>query len=155
MTQMIDKAQIITVDKKSGRVRVRTHNQEPTLTQQQFKDECDINNIIKKYENTGEFTHRTSKVGQYADFSNIQDYQTMVETVQYAQEAFSSLPATVRARFENDPGKLLEFVQDSKNYDEGVKLGIVTPKSQTDLQTQPQTPTPSQTNTPTNPKNQP
>jgi len=114
----------------NGTLRVATVNEEPTMAQQQFKDECDINNIMKKYSTTGQFTHLTSKTGIYADFSQITDYQDMLHTVQYAQDAFASLPADVRLRFSNDPGKLLEFIQDSKNYDEGVKLGLVNPKIQ-------------------------
>jgi len=120
--------QIVSVDKKTGRVRVQSHNILPTKTQQNFKDECDINNIMAQYSKTGQFTHVTSRQGQYADFSNITDYQEMLDTVRYADQAFMTLPAQIRSRFGNDPGQLLAFVQDSKNYDEGVKLGLVQPK---------------------------
>jgi len=120
--------QLVSVDKKTGRVRVQSHNILPTKTQQNFKDECDINNIMAQYSKTGQFTHVTSRQGQYADFSSITDYQEMLDTVRYADQAFMTLPAQVRARFGNDPGKLLAFVQDDANYDEGVKLGLVQPK---------------------------
>lgn len=125
---MKDPNQIISIHKETGRVHVATINKDPSLTQQQFKDECDINNIIKKYETTGEFTHLTRKQGQYADFSNITDYQTMLETVKYADEAFAALPAQMRLRFKNNPGDLLNFLQDKNNYDEAVKLGLIEPK---------------------------
>lgn len=118
-----------TVVRKNGTLRVQSINNEPTLAQQQFKDECDINNIMKKYSTTGEFTHLTSKEGVYADFSQITDYRDMLDTVIYAQDAFNALPAEMRKRFDNDPGKLLEFIQDNKNYDEGVKLGLLNPRS--------------------------
>lgn len=108
-----------------GRVHVESINDLPSMTQQQFKDECDINNIMKKYASTGQFTHLTSKQGAYSDFSMITDYQEMLETVRYAQDAFASLPADVRTRFANDPGNLLGFIQDPSNYDEGVKLGLL------------------------------
>ncbi|AXH78034.1 MAG: internal scaffolding protein [Microviridae sp.] len=126
---MIDPVQKIT-KRADGRVRVQTINEEPSKTQQQFKDECDINNIVKKFSTTGEFTHLTSKEGRYADFSQITDYRDMLDTVLYAQEAFASLPADVRLRFQNNPAELLEFVQNPKNYDEGVKLGLVQPRAQ-------------------------
>jgi len=119
------------VTEKSGRIRVQTVNKEPSLTQQQFKDECDINNIVKRYNQTGEFLHLTSKQGRFADFSDITDYQTMLDTVARAQEAFASLPANVRTKFSNDPGRLLEFIQDKNNYAEGVELGLLTPKPPT------------------------
>lgn len=124
---MRDPNQKITVH-KDGRVSVETVNKEPSMAQQQYKDECDINNIMKKYSTTGEFTHLTSKEGRYADFSQIESYQEMLDTVRYAQDAFASLPAETRSRFRNDPGQLLEFVQNPENYDEGVKLGLVQPK---------------------------
>lgn len=125
---MKDSNQVIKV-LKDGRVSVKTINNDPTKTQQQFKDECDINNIMNKYTSTGQFTHLTSKQGTYGDFSQITDYQEMLHTVKYAQDAFAALPADIRKRFNNDPGQLLEFVQNDKNYDEGVKLGLVQPKN--------------------------
>lgn len=131
---MKDSSQIVS-KRKDGSLSIKTVNLEPTKTQQQFKDECDINNIMKKYSSTGEFTHLTSKQGIYADFSQITDYRDMVETVQYAKDAFASLPADVRARFGNDPAQLLNFVQDDKNYDEGVKLGLVQPKTPQPIKT--------------------
>lgn len=123
--------------RSDGSVRVQTVNSEKSLTQQQFKDECDINNIMKKYEQTGEFLHLTKKQGQYADFSEIQDYQAMYDTVIKAEEAFMTLPAETRLRFQNNPGKLIEFIQDEKNYEEGVKLGILNkrPEKNDDLTT--------------------
>lgn len=112
----------------NGRTRVQTINTKPSKTQQQFAADCDINNIINRYKTTGEFTHLTSKQGAYRDFSSITDYQDMLDTVQYAQNAFNALPADIRLRFQNDPAQLLLFVQDEANYDEGVKLGLVQPR---------------------------
>jgi len=117
--------QVMTINPLTGRLRVRTINNSPSLTQQQFKEECDINNIILKHAKTGEYTHVSKKMGMYGDFTKIQDYQSMVDTVIKAEEAFMSLPATTRARFSNDPGKLLEFLQDDKNKEEGIKLGLL------------------------------
>nr|QJB20028.1 MAG: internal scaffolding protein [Microvirus sp.] len=111
-----------------GRRRVQTINTEPTRTQQQFAEECDINYIMKKYETTGEFSTHFKQGGRYADFSNITDFQDMLHTVQYAQDAFMTLPAEIRSRFRNDPQQILTFLQDPKNYDEGVKLGLLQPR---------------------------
>lgn len=113
------------------RIRVRTINTEPSMTQQQFKEECDINNIMKKYgSDPVAFQALTRKGGVFADVTSITDYQSMLHQVSDAQEAFASLPATLRVRFQNDPGQLLSFLQDPKNYDEGVKLGLLEPKKQ-------------------------
>lgn len=115
----------------SERTRVQTINTEPSMTQQQFKDEADINTIMRKYgADPVAFNSLTRKGGVYADFSKITDYHSMLQEVATAQEAFASLPAQLRSRFENDPGKLLSFLQDEKNHDEGVELGLVQPKPQ-------------------------
>lgn len=111
--------------RKNGSTRVIFQSDEQVRVQQQFKDDCDVNNIMKKYQTTGHFTHATSKQGQYKDFFGITDYHDMLNTVLYAQEAFQTLPAAVRARFANDPGEILEFVQDPKNRDEAIKLGLI------------------------------
>ena len=43
------------------------------------------------------------------------------------QKAFDALPAELRERFENDPGKFVEFCLDPKNKDEAVELGLAVP----------------------------
>ena len=45
-----------------------------------------------------------------------------------AEEQFGALPANVRREFDNDPGKMLEFIQDPDNYERGVELGLFTPR---------------------------
>lgn len=113
----------------NGSRRIATINEEPTETQQQFKEECDINNIMKKYGNDPvAFQALTRPGGKFADFSEIQDYQGMLQTVFEAQSAFNSLPAEMRLRFRNDPSYLLDFIQDPKNYAEGIQMGLLVPK---------------------------
>ena len=41
-----------------------------------------------------------------------------------AEEAFNAMPAEVRDRFQNDPGRFLEFANDASNYDEALKMGL-------------------------------
>lgn len=108
----------------NGTLRVATVNTEPTRTQQQFKDECDVNLIMKKYHQTGEIYHINRKQGVYADLSEVGDFQQMLHTVMEVQHTFDTLPAEVRAKFHNDPAELIEFVKDPKNFEEGLKLGI-------------------------------
>jgi phage internal scaffolding protein len=114
--------------RSNGSLRIKTINEEPTMTQQQFKDDCDVNMILRKHgHDPVAFQALTRPGGIYADFSNITDYREMLDTVMTAQDAFAALPAHLRYRFGNDPSQLLAFVQDKKNYDEGVKLGIINP----------------------------
>lgn len=111
----------------NGSRRVQSINDEPSLTQQHHKDSTDVNLIIAKYKQTGIMPEMRKK-GVYADVSEITDYHQMVEKVMAADAAFMTLPASVRERFSNDPAQLLNFLQDPRNYDEGVKMGLYEPK---------------------------
>lgn len=93
---------------------------------QSFKDECDINNIIKSYSQTGQIRHINAKAAQgtYEDLPEPMDLQEALNTVRDANTAFASLPSQVRDRFQNDPGQFLAFMQDPANQDEMIKLGL-------------------------------
>lgn len=108
-------------------------------TKQSFKKECDINNIMRKYTKTGVISPEILNKRQaiFADVSEIGDFQHCKQTVNDAQDAFMTLPAHVRTRFDNDPGKLLDFCADSNNRDEAIELGIIT---KVEEQTPPQEP---------------
>lgn len=100
----------------------------PSLTQQQFKEECDINNIIARYETTGLLTdplHPGTRIPQFGDFSNVPDYLHAQTIIARTREAFEALPSKIRDRFDNDPALMLEFLQDESNREEAVKLGLV------------------------------
>jgi len=94
---------------------------------QSFKDEVDINTIVKRFGLTGQLPSDV-RVPQYADFVEVTDYHTAMIQVRAAQEAFMEMPANVRARFHHDAGELVAFVSDEKNRDEAIKLGLVVPK---------------------------
>lgn len=97
-----------------------------TMTQQQFEPECNVNNIMKRFKQTGVLP-TVSGEPIFGDFSNVVDYQTALNNVLSAQEAFSKLPANVRKKFENDPGILDEFLKDPKNKEECISLGLLKP----------------------------
>ena len=108
--------------------------EDESLTKQSFKDECDINVIMRHWSNEGIATHLNGRQARYEDFSNVQDYHTSLNLVIKAQEVFDELPASLRARFENDPGQFLDFVGDPANIDEMVDLGLVArPNVKSDL----------------------
>lgn len=107
------------------RERVQIFFDEPSLTQQHFKDECDVNHILGKYSVDAIAQHAELYKGQYGDFSDIPDYQCALNRVLEADEAFMSLPANVRVKFDNDPGKFLEFVDNPANKDEMKSLGLL------------------------------
>lgn len=97
---------------------------EPTRTQQQFKEECDINNIAKNFGMTGRLPENV-RMPSFGDFCDVVDYQTALNAARRAAQSFMEMPAEVRLRFENNPQKFLEFCSDDSNRDEAVKLGLV------------------------------
>lgn len=92
---------------------------------QQFKNECNINNILKKYRETGIPPQVTDAARHYGDFATVTDYQTAVNSVMSAEAAFAALPSNVRKRFDNSPEALIGFVSDANNLDEAIALGLV------------------------------
>lgn len=102
-------------------------NDEPTMTIQSAADDCDINKMIARYQRTGSYHNRVSVPSgrpEFGDFSDVKSYHEAQNIIIAAEESFASLPASVRDRFRNDPGQLLEFLENSSNLDEAVKLGL-------------------------------
>ena len=99
---------------------------ETKLTQQQFKDDCDLNLIMKNYHEKGVVPDLVRSNPSYRDFSTVTDFMDAMNTVVKAQEQFDALPAEVRSRFSNDPALFLAFATDPKNLPEMVKLGFAT-----------------------------
>lgn len=97
---------------------------DPSLAQQQFKDECDINTILERFNVTGQLPVGPLQP-QFGDFSGITDYQTALNAVLDAQESFDALPARVRERFANDPAAFVDFCLDAANRDEMKALGLI------------------------------
>lgn len=95
-----------------------------SMTQQCFKEECDINTVLKRADKTGLITHVNKATAQYGDFSEVNEYQQSLNMVKDAQTAFEALPASIRKKFGNDPGIFFEFATDPKNKDEMIELGL-------------------------------
>lgn len=95
--------------------------------QQQFKDECDINEIVRRFGLTGQMPEDV-RVPVSGDFTDVMDYESAMLAVRKADEAFMELPAEVRARFHNDPQELMVFVEDGRNLPEAEKLGLIAKK---------------------------
>ncbi|AXL14715.1 internal scaffolding protein [Microviridae sp.] len=97
---------------------------ETTQVQQSMAADCDINNIMKKYEKTGVLQHVARYGGSYGDFTVLPDFHTAMNKMIEAQEMFMSLPASIREKFNNDAGAFVEFAVDEKNIDEMRKMGL-------------------------------
>lgn len=97
---------------------------DPSLAQQQYRDEVDINALLAKMKVTGQMPVGV-RLPEYGDFTGVQDYRSALHAVMSAKEEFMRMPAEVRSRFHNSPQEFLEFVSDPANKPEMAKLGLM------------------------------
>lgn len=102
----------------------------PSLTRQEFADECDINSIMARYE--GHVIGGPGNLGpmepRYFDYAAAP--QTLLEFMTFMQEAdaqFMTLPAQVRREFDNDPKLFVDFASDPENLDQMRTWGLAPP----------------------------
>lgn len=97
---------------------------EEGLTQQQFKEDSDINVIVSRFGLTGELPD-DFRPPVSGDFRGITNFHDALNAVRAAEESFMELPGELRKRFSHDPQLLIEFVEDGRNRDEAVRLGLI------------------------------
>lgn len=112
---------------------------DPSLTNQSEKDDADINVIVRRFGITGEMP-KGLRVPTYGDYSQVHDFRSALEAVERAEAEFMSMPADVRAQFDNDPGVFLDFASDPSNLDALGELGLAIPIEPPPQPTPPTTP---------------
>lgn len=96
------------------------------MTRQSFAKDADINTIMARYPNGGvplDFMNLGTPI--FGDFSDLTDFGTVVNRVNQARENFMLLPSALRARFDNDVEKLLNFISTPENVREAVDLKLL------------------------------
>lgn len=108
----------------------RTFTDGPSLTRQEFADECDINSLMSRYD-----AHVTGGPGglrpqepMYGDFAsmptNLLEYMQFMDM---AQAEFMKLPAVVRREFDNSAHEFVAFASDPGNLDQMREWGLAPP----------------------------
>lgn len=100
---------------------------DPTRTKQSFKEEADINTIVKRFKITGRLPENV-RMPVNADYDQIYDFQSAMNVIRQGEESFAAMPANIRARFMNDPARFVEFCLDDNNRPEAEKMGLVAPR---------------------------
>lgn len=103
----------------------------PSLTRQEFMEECDINTLMSKYEGhvIGGPGGLSAQEPIYADFTQVPD--TLLGYMNFMDEAqrhFMSLPALVRREFDNNAHEFVAFASDPGNLDQLRAWGLAPPK---------------------------
>ncbi len=91
---------------------------------QSFKDECDINMIMAKYQKTGTLSHLATHGSRYG-FATSKDFRDCMETVKEAEALFAALPSAVRRKFGESPHSFLRFCENPENRTEAAMLGLL------------------------------
>lgn len=104
----------------------KVYNDQPSLTQQQFANDANLNTIVQRFGiRDGSINPAPLDPSYYGDFTGAPDFRQALDQVRDAEEKFAALPADVRTKFRNDPVELWQFVHDPRNIAESVKLGLL------------------------------
>ena len=110
----------------------------PSMTDQSFKKDCDINLVVKRFlksqgMNNSQFLNYMATLSPHFDSTQAivgyaPDYQDHLQSQIDAKEMFLSLPSAMRKRFNNNPGQFLNFVFDPSNRAELATMGLLKPE---------------------------
>lgn len=98
---------------------------EEVLVEQNHIQETNINEIIRRHgiDLIRKTAMLQSQTFQFDDVTG-NDFQEAMEKVNKAQESFEQMPSELRAKFEYNPAKFLDFVQNPDNINEMVEMGL-------------------------------
>jgi hypothetical protein len=99
-----------------------THNDDG-LTEQSHASSCDINLILAQFMETGIMPNMKQSTPQYGDVSEI-DFQDIQNQLAHAKTLFEELPDNVKAQFDNEPFKFLQFAENPENNTALVEMGL-------------------------------
>lgn len=111
--------------KANSRANVTTTPDDPRTearTEQHYKDDCDINVIIKRF---GAGAKATPQDPGFYTIDRETDYQQSLNFIDEGKRAFLTVPAELRARFDNNPSRFIEYMRDEKNHEEARRFGIL------------------------------
>lgn len=128
-TRMKHRHQYDLDSEEQAQLATATYNLEPSLTQQHFTDEVNLNTMVKRMGLTDGSIPAAAfdpkLFGPITDFGEGHNLKDVLDASRAAGELFGQLPADIRRRFNNDPGYLLDFVLNPANAEESLRLGLL------------------------------
>lgn len=118
---------IVKTKTPSGKTRTRVYTKFtlPSKTDQSFKEDCDVNIVLKKFMKTGQLTHVNRKTASYSDVSEVPNLLDAHVQLSEAKKAFMKLPAELRKKLGNNPLALDEYLRDPENLEEAIQYGLL------------------------------
>lgn len=112
--------------------RVVTDCGSQSRTRQEFKKECDVNELMRRYQKTGILPSGGSKEPRFLDCVDVPNFQEAMQLFIDAEAAFMRLPALVRRDFDNDAEKFVVFAQNADNVGKLREWGLAAPEKAPD-----------------------
>lgn len=101
-------------------------NDEPSMTQQHFEHECNINNIMCRYMKTGILPDPLSSSSPtYADVSDFPSFEEAQNKLCRVKECFEGLPSEQRRQFGDNVNNFVQFMSDTNNLEKAHQMGII------------------------------
>lgn len=101
----------------------------PSLTRQEFTEECDVNALMARYEKSGVWPMPPPNAEpRYLDLTEVPDFRSAMDMLRDAEAAFMTLPAKVRREFDNDPRAFVDFAQNPDNLAKMREWGLAAPE---------------------------
>ena len=114
----------IITKRKNGSRRVQRKLDQKSKVEQSHRSIVNINSIVARYKQTGYLPDPNVKP-TYGDFTKFTDFHDCKNRIQKAHADFLNLSSEIRKRFKNDPGLLIEFLNDPSNRSEAIELGLI------------------------------
>jgi len=99
---------------------------DPGVTQQQFVNDCDINQIVNKFLRGDDISHYQRAV-IYGDQENLVpenfDYELASDIINQANWQFAQLPAQDRDYFQNDHKNFIDYMENADQYEDSIRRG--------------------------------
>lgn len=107
--------------------RVQIDFGDVSRTRQEFKKECDVNEIMRRFKASG-IMPVGNGTPKYLDCTAVPQFHDAMQLLIDAENAFMRLPALVRKEFDNDPQAFVAFAQEADNLPKLREWGLAAPE---------------------------
>jgi phage internal scaffolding protein len=119
--------------KEKKRKKYATYNEEPSLTKQSFKDQCDLPRLMRQgVPNAVGWVNTASP--SFGNFADAQSFEEAQNSVAETKSAFENLPSAIRQKFKNSAANMIEFLSKAENREEAISLGLLPSEGQSQAQ---------------------